>query len=363
MLIKKRGDNVGCIYMYTNKLNGKKYIGQTTRPLKIRHWQHLSQNVAYIDRALKKYGIENFTLTVLEDNIDDVNELNKKEIYYIDKYNTFNDGYNLNRGGDNHTSFSYELRDAIIHQLKYTSKTSCQIAQELGCSVYTIYEVNIGNTLPLSTEQYPIRKHGCYKYNSDEIDSVIEMLTQTSFSFDKIAELTNTNFNFVADINRGKRTFLDKQQYDFPLRKGKQQIHMTIELAEQIVSMLKESELSSEEIGERLGVPGHTVGSINRGTHSICNALHINDYPIRKKQFKKTPKNKLLSKEQLINILDLLFFTNLSMEEIGQRFGISKSTITAINTGRNYYNDNQKYKFPLRQNKQTNIPIFSNAKE
>lgn len=354
---------MGCIYMYTNNLNGKKYIGQTTRPLKIRHWQHLSQNAGYIDRALKKYGVENFILTILEDNIDDINELNKKEVYYIDKYNTFNDGYNLNRGGDNQTSFSYELRDAIVYQLKYTNKTSRQIAQELGCSVYSIQEVNVGNTLPLSTEQYPIRKHGCYRYNSDEIDSVIEMLTQTSFSFDKIAELTNTNFNFVADINQGKRTFLDKQQYDFPLRKGKQQTHMTIELAEQIVSMLKDDELSSGEIGEHLGIPKYTVGSINRGKHSICNALHINDYPIRKKQFKKPPKNKLFSKEQLNNILDLLFFTDLSMEEIGQRFGISKSIITAINTGRNYYNDNQKYKFPLRQNKQTNIPIFSNAKE
>lgn len=349
--------------MYTNNINGKKYVGQTTRPLKIRHWQHLSQDIGYIDRALKKYGVKNFTLTILEDNIDDINELNKKEVYYIDKYNTFNDGYNLNRGGDNQTSFSYELRDAIIYQLKYTNKTSRQIAQELGCSVYTIHEVNVGYTLPSSTEKYPIRKHGCYRYSSDDIDSVIEMLTQTPFSFNKIAELTNTNFNFVADINQGKRTFLDKQQYDFPLRKGKQQTHMTIELAEQIVSMLKENELSSGEIGERLGVPKYTVGSINRGTHSICKILHINSYPIRKKQFKKTPKNKLLSKGQLNNILDLLFFTNLSMEEIGQRFGVSKSIITAINTGRNYYNDNQKYKFPLRQNKKNNIPIFSNVKE
>lgn len=353
---------MGCIYMYTNNINGKQYIGQTSRPLKIRHWQHLSQDCGYIDRAIRKYGMENFTLSVLEDNIDTIDELNQKEEYYIDKYDTFNNGYNLNRGGSNKTRFSYELRDKIIYQLKNTTKTSRQIAEELNCSVYVVHDVNIGDTLPISTENYPIRKHGCRRYNLDDINNVIDLLLNTNFQFDEIAELTNTTFNFVADINQGKRSFLNKEKYDFPLRKGKQHIHMTIQLAEQIVELLKENNLSANAIGEVLNVPSTTVGSINRGKHGICKQLDITDYPIRKKVF-RNPFNKKLSRQQLNEVLDLLFFTRLSMEEIAQRLDISKSAITAINNGKNYYKENEKYKFPLRQNKEYNIPIFNSAKE
>lgn len=61
---------MGCIYLYTNKINGKQYIGQTIQPIQVRHYNHLHQN-NYFDRALKKYGRSNFTLEILEDNIFD----------------------------------------------------------------------------------------------------------------------------------------------------------------------------------------------------------------------------------------------------------------------------------------------------
>ena len=69
---------MGCIYLYTNKINGKQYIGQTIQPIQVRHYNHLYQN-NYFDRVLKKYGESNFTLEILEDNIFDSEELDKKE--------------------------------------------------------------------------------------------------------------------------------------------------------------------------------------------------------------------------------------------------------------------------------------------
>lgn len=53
------------VYLYTNKINGMKYVGQSTN-IERRFHSHL-QGKQYIDNAIKFYGIENFTFQVLEE--------------------------------------------------------------------------------------------------------------------------------------------------------------------------------------------------------------------------------------------------------------------------------------------------------
>lgn len=114
---------MGCIYLYTNKINGMKYVGQTICRLQKRHWEHLHRDNSYIDRALRKYGEENFTLEVLEDGIEDRAVLNEREMYWIAKYDSFNNGYNLTRGGFGASSFNEEDAERIIHLLRNSNKT------------------------------------------------------------------------------------------------------------------------------------------------------------------------------------------------------------------------------------------------
>ncbi len=92
------------IYKITNNINGKSYIGLSTN-IKKRWKKHKQKN--YIEyfkdkplyRAFNKYGIDNFTFEVLEEC--SIEELSKKEIYYIDKYDSFGkNGYNATLGGD-----------------------------------------------------------------------------------------------------------------------------------------------------------------------------------------------------------------------------------------------------------------------
>jgi len=94
------------IYMATNKINGKSYIGQTIVNLKRRKYMHiwnaLNENKnTYFGSAIKKYKPKNFSWKIL-DRCNDINKLNKLESFYIDFYNTFNDGYNLTTGGENY---------------------------------------------------------------------------------------------------------------------------------------------------------------------------------------------------------------------------------------------------------------------
>ena len=89
----------GIIYKITNKVNNKSYIGQTRYTIEFRWRQHLhKKDNTYFHNALHKYGAENFTIDVLEEC--DVNHLNEREMFYIAKYDTFNNGYNLTLGGD-----------------------------------------------------------------------------------------------------------------------------------------------------------------------------------------------------------------------------------------------------------------------
>lgn len=104
----------GYIYKVTNKVNNKSYIGQTRYSVEFRWRQHQhKKDNTYFHNALHKYGIENFTVEVLEEC--DFKDLNDREIYYIAKFNTFSNGYNLTIGGEGNKKITLDNKyDEIV---------------------------------------------------------------------------------------------------------------------------------------------------------------------------------------------------------------------------------------------------------
>ena len=82
------------IYEIKNKINGKVYIGQHSSNELGSYWG----SGKLINRAIKKYGIENFERIILE-TCSNKNELNEREKYWIKEKDSINNGYNLTEGG------------------------------------------------------------------------------------------------------------------------------------------------------------------------------------------------------------------------------------------------------------------------
>jgi group I intron endonuclease len=93
------------IYKVTNKENNKSYIGKTVQTLRQRQTDHINNafnhnSKTYFHNALRKHGKELFVWEILYEckNIDN---LNQKEIYYINLYQSFMiKGYNMTKGGE-----------------------------------------------------------------------------------------------------------------------------------------------------------------------------------------------------------------------------------------------------------------------
>lgn len=90
----------GYIYMTTNKLNNMRYIGRRKSDIFLGS-KYLGSGV-HLTRAVKKYGKENFTVSLLEEcNFAD--ELIERETFYIKKFDAVNSDkfYNQSYGGPN----------------------------------------------------------------------------------------------------------------------------------------------------------------------------------------------------------------------------------------------------------------------
>lgn len=83
------------IYKITNLINNHIYIGQSV-DIKRRFREHKGGGILVVDKAIKKYGVENFSFEVLEEC--DSSRLDEREEYWIAFYDSYRMGYNCTYG-------------------------------------------------------------------------------------------------------------------------------------------------------------------------------------------------------------------------------------------------------------------------
>ena len=120
-MVNEKGEEVGIIYGWYCTTTDKWYIGQTIDE-KGRFKRHINDAIHKKDNtkfhnALRKYGLENWVYCVLEENILREN-LNMKEMDWIEEFDSFYDGYNMSAGGGQNTKFSEETRIKLSESCK-----------------------------------------------------------------------------------------------------------------------------------------------------------------------------------------------------------------------------------------------------
>ena len=154
------------IYKITNLLNNKVYIGQSINILK-RWTSHSTEysnpnSKAYnyaLYRAIRKYGINNFSFQIVE--ICDSTQLDELEKHYIELFNSFKNGYNENKGGQNiygHPKLTEEQVLEIKKKLFTQKYTLTSLSEEYGVHKDTIRDINNGQSWRTvgSFSEYPL---------------------------------------------------------------------------------------------------------------------------------------------------------------------------------------------------------------
>lgn len=140
----------GKIYKITNKVNGKIYVGQTTKSLEERFQKHCwgtTESDKYhlnmaIKKAIRKYGKENFTIELIEEV--EVDKLDEREVYWISTYDSYNQGYNCTLGGQNGatrpTALSWVEENEVI-EAKYLGFSSKEIGEAYHIDRSTVHNI------------------------------------------------------------------------------------------------------------------------------------------------------------------------------------------------------------------------------
>lgn len=164
----------GFIYIITNTVNNKVYIGQTIRTLEERWKEHCRTKCStnelnmLIKRAIIKYGKDNFTITELEKCKE--KNLDEREIYYISQYDSYNNGYNMTKGGKSGTKplklNNSDQQDCIkLYKEGYSLRS---IAKEFNVDKATVkHIIKISNTTERTTRTYKLSQYDRLKIIED----------------------------------------------------------------------------------------------------------------------------------------------------------------------------------------------------
>lgn len=216
---------MGIIYTYINKINNKRYIGQTINPQQRKN-AHKSDAFnsnspdynSILHQAFRKYGYENFTYEVLAQT-DDIDALNLLEIFFIDKFNCrIPNGYNIEQGGKNSIKPPMTIENRMEHiwdQAKLTEEEviELRIAYKNNESPKKFYEMKYKDRLHYQSfmniwtgkryslimpEIFEKKRHT--KLTEEIVRQIREDRKNTGMSYEKLANKYNISKGTIADI-------------------------------------------------------------------------------------------------------------------------------------------------------------------
>lgn len=202
----------GKIYLIFNDVNDKVYVGQTIQSLNKRFNGHCCYSKTdrsvnmYIKRAIHKYGRDKFHIKLIEEC--PIKELSKREKYWINYYDSYNNGYNLTLGGQDSNYFSlHKLEDSIDikkfeEYILEFKPLAIEVASHFGiskCSVYNLIN-RIGNPDLVLNSYNPRKGKSIEDIDKEELIklynsgwSILDLVKRYHIQKDKISKFLKSN--------------------------------------------------------------------------------------------------------------------------------------------------------------------------
>jgi len=279
------------IYVITNLLNDKRYVGQT---ISFYHrWnQHKSKNPEQqIGKDIQKYGRENFKFEIIEKC--KIEELDEKEDYWIKKLNTIIPyGYNIKYGGINGSTYNYK---AIAEDWKngYYCK---DLEEKYQCEDNVIHKALILNGISQDEIYKRGEKNNCISIVAFDIETNEPLkLFYSACEAQRFFNVNNNNF-FIEAIKNNYNCY--GYYWDYANENNLPEKELNTEEFLKFQKIKENNYIRTSEFKEKMSIKNRTVERPNR------------------EEFKKIIREK-------------------SFLQIGKIFGVSDN---AIRKWCNYYN-------------------------
>lgn len=203
------------IYVITNDVNGKQYVGKTNNSIEKRFQEHVLDSKRErcekrpLYSAMNKYGVEHFHIEILEEC--SAEESANREIYWIDKLHTYGyTGYNATRGGDSKKYYDYSIIAQKYKELNHQKKT----ADFFGCDAGTVRVACHAAGVDILDAQEQARIHQSKRvamYDKRQHDIVIKVFDSLASAATYLIQSEQTKCKHstirthISEVCRGKR--------------------------------------------------------------------------------------------------------------------------------------------------------------
>lgn len=271
-----KGEKMGLIYGYHNIVTNKWYVGQTTMPLRERHRLHLSGSInslasdynSLFHKKIREYGIDNFELYILEDNIPKA-KLDDREQYWIVEKHSFvrDNGYNLTCGGqqrkknenfwDSRCKLSKNDIFDIIELIRQGISLK-QIADQYNVCAALISKINRGTSYHIDGIKYPIQDRKRKVLSDELVSDIICRLKTVDETDTDTANFFNIDSDIVNKINLGKTHIREGEKY--PIRES-----LYIRRGRKIKKLLLTTSMTNKQIADLVKCDPSIVSNIRYG--------------------------------------------------------------------------------------------------
>ena len=208
------------IYQITNNINGKIYIGKTERTVKERWSEHCREYLRErcearpLYRAMRKYGVSNFSIEMIEET----NNPEEREIFWIEQKGSFKNGYNATIGGDGKKYIDYDLVVTTYNNLGTIKETASLlgICEDTVSSILHSRGVNVKSTQDIIRERES-KMVSMFSLNDEYIRTFPS--TQEAARYMIENKLTgckpSTIRTHISEVCRGKRKTAAKFKWKF----------------------------------------------------------------------------------------------------------------------------------------------------